>query len=223
MFNKKIISAVLLSFIIFADVCHAQADITKAFVFLSVFCEQSDSYYEQSADIVKGFDSYYEHFSFECTEPLTIPVSKDIRDSLWDMEKYKIQLFKIDNPYSPAYYLLRLFPCDTYLFSFREGLWIRICGYRESDLKVFFDALKKRGVEMDEITEMVELWRASDGMFREIDWDCLMEGYQNNNTNSDCYISGSNYWYKARYLGEKDDIYAVFSKKLLAGMLKKID
>ena len=102
-------------------------------------------------------------------------------------------------------------------------MWIRISGYRECDLKVFFDALKKRGLSNREISEMVDLWRNSNELFREIDWDCLMNGYFKNNTHSNCYVSNANIWYMARYLGEENDIYAVFSKKLIAGILSKLD
>lgn len=223
MMYKKIIGALLINLGLFANICNAQDDNTKSFLFLSVFCEEADTYYEQSSDILKRFNSLYENFSYECTKPITIPVSKIKQDSLMDYEKYNIQLFKIRKSHIPSYYIMRLFACDTYKFSFREDIWIRISGYKESDLKVFFDALIKRGMKKLEIQEMVDIWRNSDEMFREIDWDCLMDGYYNNNTHFSCYVSGTNLWYKARYLGGDDDIYAVFSKKILAGTLFKFD
>lgn len=219
---KNIFVTILLIIFLSINICNAQ-DKTKAFLFLSVFCEESGFYYERSVDIVNVFDSIYEKFSYECTKPIEIPVSPNARDALMDYEKYTIQLFKIRSIYNPAYYVLRLSSCDTYKFSFSEELWIRISGYRESDLKVFFDALNKRGLKKTEILEIVDLWRNSDEMFREIDWDCLMKGYFNNNTHSSCYVSGANIRYKVRYLGGEDDIYAVFSKKILAGTLFKFD
>lgn len=219
---KNIISAVLLSITLSTNLCNAQ-DKTKAFLFLSVFCEESDSYYELSADIVKRFDSIYENFSYECTKPLVIPVDTFHRDPLKSYEKYTIQLFKIRSSHTPAYYILRLSSCDTYKFSFPEELWIRISGYRESDLKVFFDALRKRGLKKKEIIDMVNQWRNADEMFCELDWDCLLKGYFKNITCYSCYVSGANIRYKACYLGEDNDIYAVFSKKTLAGTLFKFD
>ena len=223
MLYKNILVFFILGMGLSANLCHAQDHNTKAFLFLSVFCEESDSYYEQSADIIKRFDTLYENFTYECTKPLAIPTSRFIKDSLMDYEKYTIQLFKIKRTRIPSYYIMRIASCDTYLFSFPEELWIRICGYRESDLKVFFDALKKRGVTNNEISEMVESWCDANELFREIDWNCLMNGYFKNDTHSSCYASGSNIWYKARYLGEKNDIYAVFSSKPLAGILLKLD
>lgn len=223
MIIKKSHAALLLSIILSINLCHSQEKNTKAFLFLSIFCEESYSYYEQSANVVKDFYSLYERFTYESTNPIDIPVSSFIMDSLKDYEKYTIQLFKIRSSHNPSYYILRLYSCNTYKFSFPEDLWIRISGYRECDLKVFFDALKKRGLSNREISEMVDLWRNSNELFREIDWDCLMNGYFKNNTHSNCYVSNANIWYMARYLGEENDIYAVFSKKLIAGILSKLD
>ena len=76
---KNIYAVILLSMIFSTNLCNAQEDKIKAFLFLSVFCEESDSYYERSAEIVKEFDSQYKNFSYECTKPITIPVSKYYR------------------------------------------------------------------------------------------------------------------------------------------------
>ena len=70
---------------------------------------------------------------------------------------------------------------------------------------------------------MVELWRSSDEMFSEIDWDCIMKGYFKNNTHSNCFFSGSNMLYSARFFDEKDNVYADFSKRPLSGTLFKFD
>lgn len=219
---KKYFIALLLSISLLTNVCHAQKDNTKAFLFLSVFCDVYDSYYEQSADIVKEFHILYEEFSYECTKPLEISVSKYPRDTLRPYEKYTIQLFKIKRgPITPSYYILKLGPCDTYKFSFSETLWIRVSGYQESDLKVFFDSLTERGLRKKDIVGMVEKWRESDEMFCEIDWGCLLKGYFENNTHLGCYISGAKMMYDARYYLE--DIYAIFSKGILAGTLQKFD
>ena len=202
------------------NTCMAQDNSIKAFLFLSVFCEESDSYPEQTTQLIKDFQNYYDTFSYECTRPLVVPVDTLFLDSLKNYERYTIQLFKIQrNPFIPTYYILRITSCDTYRFSFPEELWIRICGYRESDLKVFFDALRQQGLKKKELLYMIEQWCNLDEMFREIDWDCLVKGYNKKNTCSSCYISGANIYYKARYGGSEDDIYAVFSKKPLAGTL----
>lgn len=204
------------------NTCVAQNDDIKSFLFLSVFCDWSDYWINQASNIIEDFQNDYDKFSYECTRPLEIPVDTLYFDSLLSYEKYTIQLFKIQrNPKLPTYYILRVVGCDTYKFNFRDQLWIRISGYRESDLKVFFDALRQQGLKKRDLKFMIEQWCNSDEMFREIDWDCLLKGYFKNDTRSDCYISNSNIVYKLQYLGEKDDIYATFSKKILAGCLYK--
>lgn len=206
------------------NICVAQGKDIKAFLFLSIFCEESNSYLEGSAQRLKDIQKLYENFSYECTRPLVIPVDTFSCDSLKSYEKYTIQLFKIQrNTFIPSYYILRVTSCDTYRFSFSEELWIRLSGYRESDIKVFFDALRKQGLKKREIVDMVNQWRKTDELFRELDWDCLLKGYFKNNTCSSCYISGANIYYKARFGRMEDDIYADFSKRPLSGTLYRFD
>lgn len=224
MLKKIYIVAMMLCMNQSINTCMAQDNDIKAFLFLSIFCEESDFCFEGSAQRIMDFQSNYETFSYECTKPLVIPIDTFFCDSLKSYEKYTIQLFKIHrNSFIPTYYILRVVSCDTYRFSFSEELWIRICGYRESDLKVFFDALRRQGLKKKEISNIIALWCNSDEMFREIDWDCLMEGYNKKNTHTSCYKSGSNIYYKARHGGREDDIYAVFSKKPIAGTLIEFD
>lgn len=221
--NTKILHViVLLTASLFGNICRAQDDNTKAFLFLSVFCEKSDFYFEQSAEIINQFHTRYENFSYEYTNPAEIVVDTFFCDSPTNYEKYTIQLFKIKTgSLVPSYYILKISSCDTYKFSFPGTLWIRLSGYRECDIKVFFDALRKQGLKKREIIEMVHQWCNSHEMFREIDWDCLLKGYFKNNTQSTCFASGANMLYSARFLGDGNDIYAVFSKRLLSGVLVK--
>ena len=201
--TKRLHIVVLLFASLYGNMSRAQYDNTKAFLFLSVFCEEANSYFEQSADFIKEFHTWYDNFSYE---------------------KYTIQLFKINkSSHSPIYYTLKISSCNTYRFSFTGTLWIRLSGYRESDIKVFFDALRKQGVKKREIVEMVKQWCNSDEMFRELNWDCLLKGYFKNNTHFSCYISRANMWYLERFSGEDTSIYADFSKRLLSGTLHKFD
>lgn len=220
MFSKRNIVTIILCVGLIANVCHAQDDKTKSFLYLS-FLHDCEVYYESAIYNVAAFDSGYKKFSYECTKPIEIPVSKS-DTTMWDGMKYTIQLYKITNCH-PNYYIMRFYQCDTYKFSFTSELWIRISGFKECDLKVFFDALRKRGIKKKEIIEMVELWRSSDEMFSEIDWDCLLKGYFKDKTCFDCFISETNSFRTIRYMEDKNNIYAVFSKKPLAGILLKLD
>lgn len=214
---KKRLFISLISAVSIVNLCTAQDDNLKSFLYLSVFCQKLFSY-ETANEVVCGFDRRYSDFSFKCTKPIEIPVSEFLNDS----EKYTIQLFKIvTDTLSPSYYILKFGPCITFRLSFKETLWIRISGYRESDIKVFFDALKKQGLSKKEIMSMVELWCKEDELFQEIDWKCIMHGYIKNNTHSDCFLSDANIWYYLRYHGEEKDLYSIFSEKPLAGSITR--
>ena len=206
------------------NICFAQKDNLKPFLFLSVFCEESTIFPENSADIVKDFYKYYNDFTYNCTEALIIPVDTFFLDSLRDYEKYVIRLFRIRrNTFSPPYYVLKMNPCSTYRFSIPDTLWIRISGYQKSDIKIFFDALRKQGMSKKDLLAMINNWCSSDEMFREIDWSCIMKGYYKNDTHSNCYLSRALLLRGAYYLDLKEDYYAVFSKKPLAGTLFNFD
>lgn len=110
--NRFLFVVIILYIIISINICYAQQENTKSFLFLSVFCEESDVFYETSSNIVEGFSQYYERFTYECTKPLEIPVDPNHRDSLMANETYTIQLFKIKKSSTvPAYYILKLEPC----------------------------------------------------------------------------------------------------------------
>lgn len=212
---------VYLFYILFIpNICHSQDDSTKAFLFMSIYGEESDLYYESSIDNVKEFIERYDMFKYDCTPILEIPVSEYRHDPMQDYEKYKIQLFRIQTSSQlRPYYVLKMYSCNTILFSLPETIWLRVSGYKECDFKIFFDALKRQGMRINDFKIMVNQWMLSHKMFEEIDWDCILNGYRKNNTHGDCYLSNSYLLYCARYRNRLFDASAIFSKKTLSGMI----
>lgn len=217
---------VLLLMALSANGCRAQVDPTKSLLFLSVFCEPANLSYHYSAEVMDYFGRDYERFSFECSKAVKLLADPDLEslggtDSLWDiMDKYSVQLFRIMwYPKMLPYYIMRVDPCFTTKFSNPDTLWVRISGYQESDIKPFFDALRRQGMKKKDLVRMTEMWCKSDILFYEIDWQCIIEGYFKNNTHSNCYISNA-YWFRDLLQPDsRHDIYATFSKNALYGTM----
>lgn len=113
--KQTIISlVVLLLLLLLANECRAQNDPTKSFLFLSVFCEPANLSVQYSAQVMDSFCQAYNEFSFECSKSIKLfadPILETLglSDSLWDMEKYSVQLFRITrSPLAPPYYIMRI-------------------------------------------------------------------------------------------------------------------
>lgn len=216
---------VLLLMVLSTNDSHAQNDPTKSFLFLSVFCEPANLSFQYSTEVVDYFCRDHENFSFECSKPIKILAdpyleSLGFTDSLWDFDKYAVQLFRVKQyPQTPPYYIMRMDPCFTSKFSNPDTLWIRISGYQESDIKPFFDALRRQGMKKKDLVYMIEKWCESDSLFDEIDWQCIIEGYFKNNTHSNCYISNAYLFRDILQPDSMHDIYAIFSKNALYGTM----
>lgn len=102
---------------------------------------------------------------------------------------YTIQLFKIPED-KGALYLLKFDSKKTKCrIQFFNTLWIRVSGYSLNDLKIFFDKLQERGLGINSIRSLVSSWCEADPLFKELDWNCLLDGYFRNDTSGDCYLS----------------------------------
>ena len=102
---------------------------------------------------------------------------------------YYVQLFKITEM-NGSYYLLKFDSKNSRCrFRFSDTLWIRVSGYTLNDLKIFWDKLREKGMNNDQLRSMYEYWQLSDPMFKEIDWECLLSGYLNNETTGECFLS----------------------------------
>ena len=174
-----------------------------------------ESYFEKC---VTNADSCYRVFEYNCSRPLHLHFSK--REEILT-DNYTVQLFKIPRSFYP-YYLLYFNSSSSSKYRFYDNLWIRVAGYAENDLKIFFDVLKEMGMSVENIYSMVDDWCQRDSIFAELDWNCLIEGYEKKDTHRDCYISSIfdlhyracvNCWYSV--VGK--NIYSSFSRIIFLG------
>ncbi|MCR4828523.1 MAG: hypothetical protein K5864_03570 [Bacteroidales bacterium] len=212
------------SFIVFialiTGVCKGQEQENdlKAFLFLSVFNDELLSV-KGSSTVVNGVDSIYDNYYYECTPPIALNAGMYIGDTLYNT--YKIQLYKVNlNKRSRPHYFLRLYPSSSYYIRLREEVWIRVSGYRESDIKILFDYLREQGVSKAHLKKMVKQWSESHELFHEIDWDCIMKGYIKNDTHCDCYNSEPLPYLIYREWEPVIERYSVFSNYPLSGRLE---
>lgn len=200
-------------------------DSVKNFLFL---CWLKESTFQCP---VENFDKdltlinkYYSEFDYSTTGELTLPVSHWL-DSIFPSDPtilHSIQLFKIKtNSNYPPYYVLKINPSQNVEFAYYTELWLRISGFYENDIKIFFDNLLTQGMSYIDIQRMIEVWCDSNPMFQEIQWDCLFDGYKNNNTQKDCYLSNEMLFYSARNtIHGYFDTHAIFSRIPLSGRIK---
>ena len=98
--------------------------------------------------------------------------------------RYLVRLYKIINYDSGrmSRYLL-------HYIDFNNNVWLRVGGYVENDLKVFFDYLISQGISRKQLKGILERWEESDSIYKELDLACKLNGYFKNSTNSDCFYS----------------------------------
>ena len=72
---------------------------------------------------------------------------------------------------------------------FDNDVWLRVGGYVENYLKVFFDYLMKQGISLKQLKGIMKKWEDSDSIYKELDLNCKLKGYFRNNTNSECFYS----------------------------------
>lgn len=212
-------------FLILFNINYAKAqdcinDSIKAFLFLGVFKDNTNIDYHNSIETITNIQELYKIFNYTCTEKKSISVSPS--NHFADRDRYYVQLYKMKMEYSnwiPVYYVLSIDKTTNIQFSTPHTLWLRISGFAECDLKIFFDYLRKQGVSKKELTEMVKKWNESDALFQELDWECLLKGYFKDKTNSECFKSNLYIHTYAKYHIRRNDIYSVFSKMPLSGIL----
>lgn len=161
--------------------------------------------------------SSYDNFLFQASKSVYLNYfegTKLIPDN------YTIQLFKIPAS-ETSYYLLKFESKQSKHYTFLTTLWIRVSGYTLSDLKIFFDKLQEKGMSLKQIHSMVSNWCEADDMFSELDWECLLDGYEKGETTNVCYLSQRYANLIALCIGCKERVKgnpnATFSKIILMG------
>ncbi len=161
----------------------------KKILFLSCLIDETslngcplDSTFDYWVNNVK---SEYQSFGFEASKRLNLHYWGSDE---YDRDVYSVQLFKIPQE-NISYYVLRFESTNNIVVHFWDTVWIRVSGYTECDLKIFFDRLIQKGMSIDRIRSMINVWCKEDPMFDEVDWNCLINGYIQGKPEGDCYRS----------------------------------
>jgi hypothetical protein len=187
---------------------------TRAFIFMSIEIDRPYGYnIVKWEDMLKVLKNHHDFLQIDTSSIFNFILPKSL-DSIAD--GYSLQLYKMVsvNSRKQSRYLLRY-------DGFEGIIWLRVAGYVENDLKVFFDYLRKKGVKKKDLKKIVEEWEDSDFLFKEIDFKCLLKGYTRNQTSSDCFIAVSYVEVNDLSIGfdpiSENDIYGVFSRIPLIG------
>ena len=162
-------------------------------------------------------NSFYDSFQINASEILLMNYFEGTK---FIPDNYTIQLFKIP-ALETSYYLLKFESKQSMHYTFWDTLWLRVSGYTLCDLKIFFDKLQEKGMSVEQIHSMVSSWCKKDDMFGELDWECLLDGYEKGETDNACYLSQKYAQLINACKGCRERIKgnpnAVFSKILLKG------
>lgn len=202
------------------------SSLVKKLLYHSFVCDRK---YALPDNYVIQFDNYYsdfEKFRYFKSEKLELHISPySRRESRADV--YSIQLFKYYGQPDEPYFVLKIERCQNIYFHLDEDVWIRVSGFSESDIKLLFDFWgKDQKLTIEDIRNMVDSWQQGDGMFNEVDWDCLIDGYLTNNIKRKCYLSWSKVNLEASVYGTDIcpsilDLHSSFSESHpLCGMLR---
>lgn len=223
--RSTIIKYIVCLFIMFYTVdsfAQKQYDTVKKILYMSYIMDEvslnSHSLELMFNSLVTDSDTSFKDFYYESSEQLELHF---FNDESFNRDKYTVQLFKIPREFYP-YYVLYFNSSTSFFFSFWDNLWIRASGFAENDLKLFFDGLQEIGMSMDRIKAMINIWRKRDPLFNELDWNCLIEGYESNDTQKECYVSHTYFTHdracvNCTHAVSNHNIYSTFSRILLIG------
>ncbi|MCR5193335.1 MAG: hypothetical protein K6D59_08530 [Bacteroidales bacterium] len=195
------------------------SELDKKILFLSCLMDETtlnnyaiDDYFEYYQ---KRTSCEYDTFHFFASPRISLHFYHNDTNHTGDL--YYIQIFKIPQHYMD-YYVIKFDSHNTVL-NYSGSNWIRVSGYRENDLKIFFDNLVNR-FNINRLSCMIQQWVESDPLFNELDWNCLLDGYKDDNTNGDCYKSNTYIRHSNASIGFqpfRGGINAVFSRISLYG------
>lgn len=218
--NKVVILFLLLHFTVRMKAqMKIDDDNIRALIFMSI---ELDGPYmfnmTKYSPLMKLYKNHYDNLEYEKTKASIFYLSGSL-DTI--RSSYKMSLYKITdiNSRGQSRYIIHYtdFYCDV---------WLRVSGYFENDLKLFFDYLvKQRHIKRKKLQSIINEWEHADLLYRELNLSCLLKGYFKNSTKSDCYISASYVRVLDASIGfdpiEPNDIHSIFSRVPLYGYLIK--
>lgn len=125
--------------------------------------------------------NHYENLEYVTTPVFKLKFAADLG---FDIQNYQIQLFKIldDNSFEQSRYLL-------YYSDVSSKVYLRVGGYVENDINLLFDYFQLNGKNKRELNRLITEWESLDKLFRELDLECLLNGYYKQSTKPDCFRS----------------------------------
>jgi hypothetical protein len=145
---------------------------------------------KQIEGILSYVDTGYNSLKYEMSDTIYFYPGLYIREPDWAYPSFATA-FKITTRWG-VYYLMKVDYCpDPVIKNFRlNPIWLRVSGFKECDLKVFFDVLlakyyltKKR---LKTFFESIE-----EPLLKELDWDCIFRGYFKGDRECPAYISNT--------------------------------
>ena len=144
----------------------------------------------QIEGILSYVDTGYNSLKYEMSDTVYFYPGLYIREPEYSYPYFAI-VFKITTRWG-VYYLIKVDYCTAHVVANDNPnpIWLRVSGFKECDLKVFFDVLllnfpvTKKRLKM--FFESIE-----EPLLKELDWDCIFKGYFKGNRECSAYISNT--------------------------------
>ena len=144
----------------------------------------------QIEGILSYVDTGYNSLKYEMSDTIYFYPGLYIREPDWSYPSFATA-FKITTRWG-VYYLMKVDFCTAHVVANDNPnpIWLRVSGFKECDLKVFFDVLllnfpvTKKRLKM--FFESIE-----EPLLKELDWDCIFKGYFKGNRECSAYISNT--------------------------------
>ena len=144
----------------------------------------------QIEGILSYVDTGYNSLKYEMSDTIYFYPGLYIREPDWAYPSFATA-FKITTRWG-VYYLMKVDYCTAHVVANDNPnpIWLRVSGFKECDLKVFFDVLllnfpvTKKRLKM--FFESIE-----EPLLKELDWDCIFKGYFKGNRECSAYISNT--------------------------------
>ena len=144
---------------------------------------------KQIEGILSYVDTGYNSLKYEMSDTIYFYPGLYIREPECSYP-YFATVFKITNRWG-VYYLMKVDYCIDHVVADNPNpIWLRVSGFKECDLKVFFDVLlldfpiTKKRLKM--FFESIE-----EPLLKELDWDCIFKGYFKGDRECSAYISNT--------------------------------
>ena len=143
----------------------------------------------QIEGILSYVDTGYNSLKYEMSDTIYFYPGLYIREPEYSYSSFATA-FKITTRWG-VYYLMKVDYCIDHVVADNPNpIWLRVSGFKECDLKVFFDVLlldfpvTKKRLKM--FFESIEA-----PLLKELDWDCIFKGYFKGNRECSAYISNT--------------------------------